>query len=735
MKRVNCNFLVSVFAVIAGPMFAPCPSFAELVSTTYAIGKGSNFTGNFLLLADMSDTDAPKASGFIDPQWVAQWETLPILEPLFIGGPTDIGNCVQISASGLIESSGAPCDSGRFDIFGTDGNVAMFSVDMFTIPNPTTSIVDTGFAAEDVVLRINHDPNWPSGPRPSDALGNIPMLGSQTERLIGSGLMFGANIIGSGSGAPNPNGGTGPTFGCLEVDNSGVITSTGFACGTNSGGLILPSSTGGRVVQIDSTEAGIEQTSFSADNVAQWSDGTAPIGPLGQPACVEVNSSGKLKETTGACSGSSTNLTQADINTGIEEMTGKPLTARDADLMRGKWAGTTGGSGSAYTATATGFVRGKGSRIILRMHAANTGNASLNVNDGIFNTGALSIMINNSTTLPAGVLKLNGVYMFVKDDRVVGMDEPPLMEEVWSVVGDNYPTMTQSNINTGTETTPKLITAVDMDIARGKIPTASATSTYSGLTTSYVANIPEVHGQPGARIILKLSGAAATNGGTTARLSLNNGSSYMTIRVNGSDTLLRGTFKEGGVYMFVYDGSIARYHAIGMGAPNTTLNTVEDCSDYSTDGAGTGAFWDQINLSGMYSCFNGTSNVECKRFGDIVTVTLNWHPYGLTGFSGCSPSIAAIFRTKFRPKSKVYCSAGFINYDYHYSDPATFSSASSASGISAFIETTGCVKLANNMTTNVPQSAGTGFFMDCTFTIEGNIGNPSSYINSFPSCS
>ncbi len=95
-------------------------------------------------------------------------------------------------------------------------------------------------------------------------------------------------------------------------------------------------------------------------------------------------------------------------SSGVTTAQGLATVAALSDVRNGY--GTTAGTGTAYTVTlspAPALVEGL--RVTIKLHAANTGAATLNVNG----TGAKSILKSNGSTLSAGNLKLNSVYTLV----------------------------------------------------------------------------------------------------------------------------------------------------------------------------------------------------------------------------------------------------------------------------------------------------------------------------------
>ena len=644
--RVKFLFFLTVSAALAMPLAA----HAELAAKSYAIGRGSDFTGNFLLLADPSTPGAPQATtdGSIETTYIALWETLPqMVAP--IGFPTDVGNCIQVSANGKIESTGAPCGYGDIRLDGADGNVAMFYQRNLLGP---VEIADTGFAAADVVLRINPDANWELSGLTRTLWGTIPMLGWQTERLISSRILFGQNLIGRGtSGFPDPSGG--PLAGCLELvvgkgrPPSYTIQSTGSPCTTSGGGLSIGGDEG-NVVKIAGTgpgQASIMDAGFSASSVALWNSGN---GSGAGNRCVEVNSSGKLIPTGTACN-SSPLLLQSAINTGTEETIGGLLTGQSADIMRGKITTATL-SGTTYSVPAAGFERGNGARVMARMpnSASPAGAVYLNVNA----TGATAIAINNSTSLPAGALKANGAYMFVYDNSMGR----------YYVLGDNYSPLAQSDVNTGTSTVPRTITAQELNLIRGKfVPTAATLS--SGVYSTVAGSIDNFVGGAGSRAILKMGG---TNIGSGNNLNIN-GTGQVQIRVAGANTTT-GVLKQDAVYMFVREGIY--YHAIGMDVERDTLNTLDTIEDCGAMVSGSTGFW-TIPTSPAPPAVIGspTTPIQCRRSGDVVTVTIHYDSPGTVAMpdnSGIAET--TILTSKYKPLTKTYCTVGKKAYTLTSSD-------------------------------------------------------------------
>lgn len=740
VKRANYNFLIASFAVTAGLMLAPCPSFGELAAKSYAIGKGSNFTGNFLLLADPSTPGAPKATtdGSIQVDYIAQWE--PDSGSIDIGGPglggigeigigelpgiiigLGGGSCIQISVNGKLEQTGAPCGTGSLDISGFNGNVAMISQVSMLWPPPPATIVDTGFAAEDVVLRINPDTNW--GSSISNKLGAIPMLGYRTERVRSSNVKFGTNLIGTGPSAPT---GT-PTAGCLQIDSSGTIISLGTACGSGSGGGVSISGVGGNVVKVKTTSpcsngvAGcteIEDANFSADSVARWNSNTPT--PPGNRCLMVDTETGELAPAAAACGGSYSLLLQADINTGTEGTIGKLLTAQDAAVLRGK-VSVTATSASAYTVVAPGFVLGNGARVIARMHAANTGNATLSVNG----TTATTIRINNSDTLEAGALKLGGVYMFVFDAGTAR----------YLVLGDNYTSMNMTQAGTGTTTVPQMVSARNLNLIRGAMITTAAS--YNSSTRAYTTGASSVPGWAIAnksRIFLKM-GSANAAGVNTLNV---NASTTANISINGSTDLPAGILKADAVYMFVFDNSSSPYtwYVIGMGddarqltGSTNSLDAVVDCS-----GTGSTSYWQPASLSSPWT----NPTISCRRFGGLVTVTFEYdHKGPLEDLNG-----RKLADTRFRPAinsgKRKYCHVSNKiknpwpsppSYVCNYSEPnaAAWMDNGGTSGRGRLMINTVLKEWRNDLQNYVSLLEDCGFTITCTFMVNGSFWDASSY--------
>jgi hypothetical protein len=213
---------------------------------------------------------------------------------------------------------------------------------------------------------------------------------------------------------------------------------------------------------------------------------------------------------------------------------------------------TTSGLYTVATAPA-GFVLTAGARITLKLpKASEYSTTKLKVGA----TDTKPVVVNGSASdVARGMLKENAVYTFVYDGTN------------YNAIGVSSSGLAQSKINAGTEKVEKWVSAVNLDLARGKfVTTAAGTLTEYDVSSNYAEWFEN---QTGARIFLKMH---ASNTGTSSKLAVN-GMASGPIAVNGSTTLTPGVLKQDHVYIFVYNNTGSGGYWDVVGDINTDTNT------------------------------------------------------------------------------------------------------------------------------------------------------------------
>ena len=315
-------------------------AYAELAAKSYAIGMGNSFDNGLLLLANEPLSFYPYSRAYTDGIGAGNLIMMDDLQ-----GPQG-EKCLRTNARGEIEEDRDDCNA--LSINGVGGN-------MVKIGSKGISLLDAGFPAAEVTLR-NKTGQW------TEAM--IPLVGENGSvndlRIESIGIKFGTGLVGSESGKnwlfplPIPAG----NFGCLRIDNGGIISATGSSCGDKGA------------------------------------------------------------------------LTFEEIHDAApDDNNGKLISAQTADIARGKLVNSAG-SASAYTTASnvagipTSGALPTGTRIFMKMNVSNNvGKVTLNVNG----LGAKNIVVNGSTSLTAGMLKIGGIYMFVYEgleDNGPQIDDP-----------------------------------------------------------------------------------------------------------------------------------------------------------------------------------------------------------------------------------------------------------------------------------------------------------------------
>ena len=205
--RVKFLFFLTVSAV-----FAMSPAaHAELAAKSYALGAGGQIGGfeeGLLLFADYNNSDEPKA--YTDGIGLDDL-VLKELSPSWVGD-----RCLRTNANGFVVEHSADC--GGLTISGTAGN--MVKIDS----GNSDALADSLILPLEITLRNLNDGNWRPFSIPIvDVNTSVPTY-DVSKKIISSRIRFSDIFMKQ----------LGSNAGCLNINTSGEINSTGVACGSGS---------------------------------------------------------------------------------------------------------------------------------------------------------------------------------------------------------------------------------------------------------------------------------------------------------------------------------------------------------------------------------------------------------------------------------------------------------------------------------------------------------------------
>lgn len=483
----------------------------------------------------------------------------------------------------------------------------------------------------------------------TDAGGNIVEHTADCGGLTISGIRDDMIKIGGTVGAPNQT----------------TITDANFLSGEvtvkETTGANLWSTKSIPVINADNNTITSSRIKFHTNLVGDPSSPTFPW--LFEPSkiaagCLEIDANGVINTTGASCGGGSPpgNLLFSDIHASSPTNTGALISAQQTDLARGKYTNPTSSSSNAFSTTVTGLTLLNGARFVMKMGGiqSGAGTVTLNVNS----LGAKNISVNGSTTLTAGMLKANGVYMFVYDTTGSG---------VWHAMG------------VGIETSGGLsISGVGGNIV--KVGTTSPCSEGTAGCTK-----------------IEDSGIMVTNA----------------IRKKGTESLMTGRF-------LLTDGTAGETagtaaHTYGTSHLDAIFNNSSDCSSFTTSSSPGGNYWYSVLSS---TSPTSSMSITCRRFGDMVTVSFivqqlkvpeNFTLLENGDWGAASGPVAVFARTTLKP-FKQRC--GFYTYNPHLLN-STFGNI-----MSVWIRNEGSNgQIIMNLNSH-PITSPINFVIQCTFMVE-----------------